>query len=172
MQEATIIELESRRIPMSRMLASFVVALGCAVALHAQDTTTTTKTEVKGGDAKTVTYSGCMQSGTEARSFVLAKAVPVGRTTTTEVGTSGTTTTTTTTYALVPAEKVELQPNVNHKVEVTGVMIPAGDSKVETTTKVEREGAPDTTTKETVKSENAMPQFRVISSKSLADTCS
>jgi len=35
-----------------------------------------------------------------------------------------------------------------------------------------REGAPDTTTKETVKSDNAMPQFRVISIKNVADTCS
>jgi len=72
----------------------------------------------------------------------------------------------------VPAEKVELQQHVNHKVEVTGLMIPAGDSKTETKTKVEREGAPDTTTKETVKSENAMPQFRVISIKSVAENCS
>ena len=151
---------------MSRVFASFVVALGCAVALHAQETTT--KTEVKGAEAKTVTYSGCMQTGTQPSSFVLAKVVPVGQTTT--VGTSGTTTTTT--YALVPAEKVELLTHVNHKVEVTGVMIPAGDSKTETTTKTEREGAPDTTSKETVKSENAMPQFRVISIKSVADTCS
>src|SRR4029078_10011774 len=121
-----MIELDKRRIPMSRMFASFAIALGCAVALHAQGTTTTTTTEVKGNDAKTVTYSGCMQTGTEPRSFVLAKVVPVGKTT--EVGTSGTTTTSTT-YMLVPAEKVELQQHVNHKVEVTGVMIPAGDSK-------------------------------------------
>ena len=71
---------------MSRMFASFAIALGCAVALHAQDTTTTTKTEVKGNDVKTVTYSGCMQTGTEPRSFVLAKVVPVGRTSTTESG--------------------------------------------------------------------------------------
>ena len=157
---------------MSRMFASFAVALGCAVALHAQDTTTTTKTEVKANDAKTITYSGCVQAGTEPRSFILAKVMPVGKTTTTEVGTSGTTTTTTTTYALMPAEKVELQQHVNHKVEVTGVMIPAGDSKTETTTKTEREGAPDTTVKEKTKTENAMPQFRVISVKSVADNCS
>ena len=157
---------------MSRWIASFAVALGCAVALHAQDTTTTTKTEVKTDTAKTVTYSGCMQSGTEARSFVLAKVAPVGRTTTTEVGTTGTTTTTTTTYALVPGEKVELQPHVGHKVEVTGMMIPAGDIKTETSTKIERENAPDTTIKEKSKTENAMPQFRVLSVKEVAANCS
>src|SRR5436189_5316664 len=102
---------------MSRMFTSFAVALGCAVALHAQDTTTT-RTEVKGNETKTVTYSGCVQTGTAPRSFVLAKVVPVGRTSSTEVGTTGATTTTTTTYMLVPAEKVELQQHINHKVEV------------------------------------------------------
>jgi len=149
------------------------MAVACAVALHAQDTktTTTTKVDSEKGDAKTVTYSGCVQSGAEAKSFVLAKAMPVGKTTTTEVGTSGTTTTTTTTYMLVPGEQIELQPQVGHQVEITGVMIPAGDSKVDTKTKVEREGAPDSTTKETVKSDNAMPQFRVTSVKEVAASC-
>ena len=148
-------------------------ALAGAVGLHAQDTKT--KVEVKGDDAKRVTYSGCVQTGTETRSYVLAKVVPVSQTTRTEVGTSGntTTTTTTTTYALVPGETIELQQHVGHKVEVTGVMIPAGDSKVETTTKTERENDRDTTVKETVKTEGApMPQFRVLSIKQLAETCS
>lgn len=148
---------------MSRAITSFAIALGCAVALHAQDattTTTTTKTEVKSDVAKAVSYSGCVQTGTEARSFVLAKVVPVGRTTTTEVGTTGTTTTTTTTYALVPGEKIEFQPHVGHKVEVTGIMIPAGDAKTDTTSKAERPG------------DSAMPQFRVISIKEVADNCS
>ena len=158
---------------MRRTIVTFGVAMACAVALHAQDTktTTTTKVDSEKGDAKTMTYSGCVQSGAEAKSFILAKAMPVGKTTTTEVGTSGTTTTTTTSYMLVPDEKIELQPQVGHQVEITGVMIPAGDSKVETKTKVEREGAPDTTTKETVKSDNAMAQFKVVSVKQLAATC-
>jgi hypothetical protein len=73
---------------------------------------------------------------------------------------------------LVPTEKIELQPHMGHKVEVTGIMMPAGDTKTETTTKIERENAPDTKIKETVKSDNAMPQFRVISVKPVADTCS
>ena len=97
--------------------------------------------------------------------------MPISKSTTTEVGTSGTTSTTTTTYMLVPGEKIELQPNVGHQVEITGVMIPAGDSKVETKTQVEREGAPDSTTKETVKSDNAMAQFKVVSVKEVAATC-
>src|SRR5260221_8559097 len=115
-----------------RFVASLTVAVGCAlaIAVHAQDRTTTTKTEVK-GDAKTITYSGCVRTGTEAQSFILDKIVPVGQTT--EVGTSGSVTTTTT-YLLVPGEKIAFQQYVGHKVEVTGMMMPAGDSKTETRT--------------------------------------
>jgi hypothetical protein len=87
------------------------------------------------------------------------------------VCTAGTSTTTVTTYALVPGDKVDFQSAVGHEVEVTGVMIPAGDSKTTTTTTVEREDAPDSKTKTTVKSDNALPQFRVTSIKNLADKC-
>jgi hypothetical protein len=156
---------------MRKVVTSLGMAVVCAVALRAQDTKTTTTVKSDSGDAKTVTYSGCVQSGAEAKSFVLAKAMPVSQSTTTEVGTSGTTTSTTTTYMLVPGEKIELQPQVGHQVEITGVMVPAGDSKVETKTQVEREGAPDSKTTETVKSDNAMPQFRVTSVKEIAASC-
>ena len=169
MHTPLMIEHTFKEVLMSRMFASFAIALVCVVTLHAQETTTTTKTEVKGKDAKIVTYAGCLQTGAEPRSFVLAKVMPVDRTTTTEVGTSGTTTTS---YVLVPGENVELQQHVGHKVEVTGVMIPAGESKTETKTKIERENPPDTTIKERVKTDDAMPQFRVISIKSVTENCS
>jgi hypothetical protein len=155
---------------MSRYIPALSLVLGCAfaIAVGAQETTTTTKTKVKGDDdAKTVTYTGCLQTGTESKSYMLEKMVPVSKTTT--VGTSGTTTTTT--YALVPDEKVELQQMVGHKVEVTGMVIPGGDSKTETTTKVERKGAPDEVTKETTKVKDGAPQFRVTSIRHLADKC-
>ena len=156
---------------MKRSFAAVIFALGCSVALvNAQDTKTTTVTKVDGKDAQTVTYTGCVQTGTETRTFILNKVVPVSRSTTT-TGTTGSTVTTTTTYALVPDQKVELETHVGHKVEVTGMLMSAGDSKVETTTKVERDDAPDTKTKETVKSDNAFPQFRVLSVKNLADKC-
>ena len=80
-------------------------------------------------------------------------------------------TTTSTSYALVPEGQVELQTHVGHKVEVTGLMMPAGDSKVTTTTRVDRDDAPDSKTKETVKSDNALPQFRVTSIKSVGESC-
>ena len=156
---------------MTRFIATTAFACSLVVAASAQDTKTTTTTTVKGGESKTITYTGCVETGKETRTFVLDKIVPVSRSTAESVGTSGTTTTTTTTYALVPGEKVELETHVGHKVEVTGEMIPGGDSKTKTTTKVEREDGPDTKTKETVKRDDALPQFRVTSIKNLADSC-
>jgi hypothetical protein len=52
------------------------------------------------------------------------------------------------------------------------MLIPAGDSKVTTTTKVDRDNAPDSKTTETVKSNNAYQQFHVMSVKNLAESCS
>jgi hypothetical protein len=51
------------------------------------------------------------------------------------------------------------------------MLIPAGESKTKTETKVEREGAPDTKSKETVKSDSPMPQFRVMSVKDTNEKC-
>src|SRR5439155_26906403 len=117
-----------RRKYVTRSIAALAVAVGCSfvMSVSAQDTKTTTTTKTEGAKVQTVTYTGCVHSGTETRSFVLDKVVPVGRTTETTIGTAGTTTTTTTTYALVPGEKVEFQTHLGHKVEVTGVMVPAG----------------------------------------------
>jgi hypothetical protein len=158
---------------MSRSIAALALALGCSciIAVSAQDTKTTTTTKTEGGKATTVTYTGCMQTGTETRSVILAKVQPVSSTTETAVGTSGVTRTTTTTYALVPGEKVEFQTHIGHKVEVTGMMIPAGESKTTTKTEVEREHAPDTKSEETVKTDAAVPQFRVTSIKDLNEKC-
>jgi hypothetical protein len=153
---------------MKRFFVVTVLALGCSVALaSAQDTKTTIETKVDGKKADTVTYTGCVQSGTETKTFILNHVVPMSRSTTV----TGTTGSTTTTYALIPDQQVELETHVGHKVEVTGLMIPAGDSKVTTTTKIEREHAPDSKTVETVKSNNAYPQFRVLSVKNLAERC-
>ena len=154
-----------------KRFAAVVLALGCSAAFaHAQDSKTTTVTKVDGKAPQTMTYTGCVQTGTESKTFILSKVVPVTKSETT-VGTSGTVTTTSTTYALVPDQQVELQSAVGHKVEVTGMMIPAGESKVTTTTKVDRDNAPDSKSKETVKRDSDVPQFRVISIKNLADRC-
>ncbi|SRR6266511_3653375 len=157
-----------------RFVTSFVAALMFAsFAVNAQDTTVKSKTKIDDdGKGQKMTYTGCVQTGTETQTFILDKVVPVTTTKTTEVaGTGGTVTSTSTSYILVPGEKVELTKHVGHKVEVTGMMMPEGDSKTTTKTKVEREGAPDTKTKETTKVDSNRPHFRVLSVKQLAEPC-
>jgi len=159
---------------MTRSIVALAVAFGCScvIGVSAQETKTTTTTKTEGGRAQTITYTGCMATGTETRSVVLEKVQPISRTTETQVGTDGVaTTTTSTTYGLVPGERVEFQTHLGHKVEVTGMMIPAGASKTTTETKIDRENAPDTKSKETVKTNAPLPQFRVSSIKDLNETC-
>jgi hypothetical protein len=154
----------------SALTLAAALAFGCAV--HAQESSVKSKTKGDRGDARPVTYTGCVQSGTDTRTYILEKVVPVSRSTTTEeTGTSGTVTGSSTTYALVPGEKVELRSHVGHKVEVTGIVIPAGDSKTDARTRIERESAPNTTIKEKSQSENARPRLRVISVKELQEPC-
>ena len=138
--------------------------------MNAQETTIKSKTETNGAEAKTVSYTGCVGAGTETRTYVLSKAIPVTRTTE-SVGTTGTTTVTETSYMLVPGPTVEVQEHVGHKVEVTGTLVPAGDSKTQTKTKIEREDAPDTTVKEKTKADNALPRFSVNSIKDTGERC-
>ena len=156
-----------------RFVTSFAGALLCAsLAVHAHDTATQTKTKVDDSKAQKMTYTGCLQSGTETRTFVLDKVVPITTTKTTEVvGTGGSVSTTSISYVLVPGETVQLQTHVGHKVEVTGVMIPKGEWKTTTKTKIEREDAKDTTIKETTKGESDRPHFRVLSVKELSEPC-
>ena len=154
---------------MRRLITSIGIALSCtALVVNAQETRTKTETRTEGAQAQTVTYTGCVQTGTEAKTYMLDKVVPVTRTTTTETPTSSTTTASTS-YVLVPGETVQLQQQVGKKVEVTGTMIPAGNSRTETTTRIEREDAPDTRTRERVETKNATAQFRVTSVKTIGD---
>jgi hypothetical protein len=153
---------------MRRVLTAIVAVFGCVamLELQAQAQTSESKTKIKTDDAKTMTFSGCVQTGTDARTYMLQHVVPVS-TTTEPVGTGGTVTTTS--YVLVP-EKVQLQEHVGHKVEVTGVLIPAGkgDSKIETRTKT---GGAEEKTKAEIE-RGPVPQLKVISVKTLADRCS
>ena len=155
------------RIAMS--ITGVVFALGLVV--HAQDTTIKSKSKTSGAEARTVSYTGCVGAGTETKTYVLSKAVPVTRTTTESIGTSGSTTTTETSYMLVPDQTVQVQEHVGHKVEVTGTLVPGGDSKSESRTKIEREHGEDTTLKSKSKADNAMPRFSVSSIKDLGERC-
>jgi cytochrome c-type biogenesis protein CcmE len=106
-------------------------------------------------------------AGTEARTYILDKVVPVSRTTTTDLRTGESASSTT--YALVPGT-VQVQEHVGKKVEVTGTLVPGGDSKTETTTRVERDGD-DSKKRERVETKNAMPEFRVTSIRDTGESC-
>jgi hypothetical protein len=151
---------------MRRFITSFAFALACAgLVAQAQETKTRTETKSSGGQPQVVTYTGCVQTGTQAKTYVLDKVVPVTKTTTTETPTSSTTTSSTS-YVLVPGgDSVTVQEHVGQKVEVTGMLIPGGNTRTETTTRTDREDAPDSKTRTRVESKNAMPEFRVTSIK-------
>jgi len=157
-----------------RYFATLTVALACAfgLAVNAQEHSKE-KTKIKGGAAQTVSYMGCVATGTETTTYVLNNAVPVTKTVE-HRGTAGTVSTTTTSYLLVPgSETVTFTNLVGHKVEVTGVLIPAGkETKVKSKTEIEREGAPDVKIEQRTKTDEAsMPHFRVVSVKQLPDPC-
>ena len=158
-----------RFVSMSAAAAGFALMLGLHAAAQQQPPSTSAadQTKVKAEHAQTTTFTGCLQTGTEAKTYILDKVVAAK--TTEVVGTSGETSTVTK-YLLVPSEQVEMQEHVGHKVEVTGVLIPAGkgDAKIKTETKV-----PGQEEKTEAKIEKGpVPQFRVISIKQLGDSCS
>src|SRR5215204_3201131 len=152
---------------MKRMIMAASLALCTALVANAQETRTRTEVKSSGGEPQVVTYSGCVQAGTQAKTYVLDKVVPVTKTTTTETPTSSTTTQSTS-YVLVPGgETVTVQEHVGHRVEVTGVLVPGGNTRTKTTTQTEREDAPDSKTRTRTETKNAMPEFKVTSIKNI-----
>jgi hypothetical protein len=151
-----------------KRISAFVLALGCAslLATHADAQSDKIKTTTKTDDAKMVTYTGCVQSGTQTKSYVLDHVTAVRKTT--EFSADGTTTTTTT-YALVPDSTVQLESHLGHKVEVQGVLIPAGHGDASIKTKTEVNGKEEKSKTEIDKTSTA--QLRVMSVKPLGETC-
>jgi len=153
---------------MSRNIAAVALVLGFAFTSSAIGQDVKTETKVKGDDGQTVTYTGCVGAGAETHSFVLNKVMPVGQTTETTTDASGvSSSSTTTTYALVPSDTVQVTEYVGHKVQVTGLLVPKGEMRTRTQTKV----GDDTVKKEETKTESDLPQFRVISIRNLGETC-
>jgi hypothetical protein len=152
---------------MRKVITAAAIVLGLTFASSAIGQDVKTKTKIKGDDAQTVTYTGCVQTGAQTRTFVLSKVMPVGQTTETTTDASGVSSTTTTTYALIPGDTVQITEYVGHKVEVTGMLVPKGEMSVKTKTKVDG----DTQRKEEVKTESDLPQFRVISVRNIAERC-
>jgi hypothetical protein len=168
---------------MQRFFSTCAIVAAFAVATSAQDTTVKSKTKVEADDAKVMTLTGCLQSGTgEVFTLTGAKAkagseletsektkIDVDKDETevkskrrTEIedtetprGTAGAVTT----YDLTPRDGVNLMPHVGHRVEITAVAVDKKDGdddaeiEMETKTKVEREDAPDAKMKTKTKAE-------------------
>jgi hypothetical protein len=154
----------------SATAAGLALMLGLHAAAQQQQpppTSTGDQTKIKAEHAQTTTFTGCLQTGTEAKTYILDKVVATK--TTEMVGTSGETTTVTK-YELVPSEQVQMQEHVGHKVEVTGVLVPAGKGEAKIKTETKLPGQEEKTEAKIEK--GATPQFKVISIKQLADSCS
>jgi hypothetical protein len=155
-----------------KRISTMVLALGCAALFapqaRAQSSETKTTTKVQTEHATSVKYTGCVASDPQTRTYILQNVQPVRRTQTTSF--DGTTVTTTT-YALVPETRIELEPQVGHTVEVTGVMVAAGHGDAKVTTRTKTDGGKEVKEK-TEFERGPYPQLRVMSVKPLGGTCS
>ena len=176
------------------------VAVALTVTLNAQDSKVTSRTEVKADDAKVIMMTGCLYrdaatgsyslmgtvaAGDELKSKSTVKtdvdddAVTVTGKTTTKaedgaVATSGTTST----FALIPRSDVNLASHVGHQVQLSAVVVEAGQGDADVTvkerTQVDPENAPDTTAR--TKSKIEVPKseagaYSVVAVKPLSGAC-
>jgi hypothetical protein len=158
-----------RLFTMSAVAAALAALVGLQAYAQQDPTTTTTQdqTKIKTDHAKEMTFTGCLQTGTADKTYILDKLVPAR--TSEVVGTSGSVRTVTK-YELIPSATVQLQEHVGHKVEVTGVEVPAGEGDATIKTETKLPGAKEHSEMKIARSDT--PQFRVISIKHLSDTCS
>lgn len=147
-----------------KLFTTTVLALGCASLVYAQSDKIKTRVKAEDG-ARVVSYSGCVQT-TPSHTYVLEHVAPVSRETTINADGSASTTTT---FALVPETTVQLEPQVGHRVEVTGVSIPAGHGDADIKTKTKVNGHEERSKVEVDKT--AYPQFRVTSVKATGESC-
>ena len=140
----------------------FALPFVYAVSLIAQsqETTTTTKIEVK--DGKEMTVTGCVQQMSDDKRFVLMDNSDLNGVVHR--------------YMLV-TDEVDLSKHVGHRVEISGKAADRGDGKVETrtttTTKIENGEDKKTETKTEVKGDlDGLPIFGVKSLKMISSSCS
>ena len=160
---------------MTRFVSTCAIAAALAVGLHAQDSKTTTRTQVKADDAKAITATGCLVPGLAPdvyalRGSIIARGEEVNTKTRTKadvdrdearVRTDSKTKAegdhdrvgggTVVLYDLSPRAGVELAPHVGQQVQLTAILLDRGkgdaDVKVKEDTKVDREDAPDSKAK-------------------------
>jgi hypothetical protein len=160
---------------MKRWISTCAVAAAFSVAAHAQDSTSTTKTQIKADDAKAITATGCLVPGLAPdvyalRGSIIARGEEVTNKTRTKtdvdrdesrvrtdsktkaegdhdrVGTGSVVM-----YDLSPRAGVELAPHVGQQVQLTAILLDRGkgdaDVKIKENTRVDRENAPDSKSK-------------------------
>ncbi len=164
---------------MRRLIPTCALAVALAATAHAQDSTSTTRTQVKADDAKAITATGCLVSGLAPGSFALRGGVTArGEKVTstsrvkTDVDKDETKVTSETRtkahgdhdrvgpgtvvlFDLSPRAGVDLASQVGQQVEVTAVMLDRGKGDADVTiteeTRVDREDAPDSKVKSETK---------------------
>ena len=160
---------------MNRVIPTCAIAAALAAGLHAQDSTSTTRTQVKADDAKAVTATGCLVPGLAPDVFVLRGSIVARgdevtsktRTKSEVEGDESRVRTETRTkadgdhdrvgaanvvlYDLSPRAGVNLAAHSGQQVQLTAIVLERGkgdaDVKIKEDTKVDREHAPDSKSK-------------------------
>ena len=156
---------------MKKFIPTCAIAAALAAGVHAQDSTTTTRTQVKADDAKAITATGCLVQGIAPGAFALRGAITArGEEVTSRTRTKSdvdrdesrvrsetrtkaegdhdrVSTGTVVVYDLSPRAGVDLAANVGQQVQLTAILLDRGkgdaDVKIKEDTKVDREHAPD-----------------------------
>ena len=160
---------------MKRFISTCALAAALAAGVHAQDSNSTTRTQIKADDAKVITATGCLVAGLTPDAFALrggivarGEEVTSKTQTKTDVDRDGArvrTDTRTTAdgdhdrvgpgsvvlYDLSPRAGVDLASHVGQQVQLTAIRLDRGkgdaDVKIKEDTKVDREHAPDAKSK-------------------------
>jgi hypothetical protein len=156
---------------MNKWIPTCAIAAAFAVSVHAQDSTVTTRTQVKADDAKAITATGCLVPGLAPGAFALRGAITArgdevsSKTETkTEVDRDESRVRTETRtradgdhdrvghgtallFDLSPRAGVDLVPHIGKQVQLTAVVLERGkgdaEVKVKEETNVEREDGKD-----------------------------
>ena len=185
---------------MRRFIPSCAIVAALTAGLAAQDSTVKSRTDVETDDAIAVSLTGCLRQDAITGRYTLAGTVAaagedvstrtkvktdvddddveVKVTTKAEaddaVGTSGTLTR----YVLVPRANVTLAPHVGKRVQVSAVMLEAGETDAEVEikdkTNIDTDDAPDATRRSRTEIEiEGVPhgQYAVVSVKPLEGPC-
>jgi len=146
---------------MKRKITAICFTVACAVGLSLSAQTPQTATETKG---KTLTLTGCLQTGTEPNTFVLNNVTPGGKETTSTPGAKpDELAKTEPSYILSPDAKVSLKEHVGHKIEVTGTL--AAKSTSSPPASQEKKSTPE------YGSAAAKPQLKVTSMRHISESC-